>query len=83
MHEDETTWLKFASLCRKSERPQQALGLLHKLLGYDPRVRPAGQAGYGAGSGKPHVMLAYLKHMWYSQDQVGAGGCMVHGCMVA
>lgn len=27
-------------------------------------ITQPGQPGYGAGSGAPHVMLAFLKHLW-------------------
>lgn len=27
-------------------------------------ISSPGQAGYGAGSGAPNVMLAWLKHLW-------------------
>ena len=47
----------------------------------------AGAAGYGAGSGRPEVMLAYVKHQWSLgnrrdafarlQSLVGELGCVV------
>ena len=65
MHEDVDSWLKFVSLCRKSNRPRQAEKMLLNLLRYDPRmVQTPGTRGYGAGSGNPNVMLAYVKHLW-------------------
>jgi hypothetical protein len=30
---------------------------------------PAGQPGFGAGSGAPSVMLAYCKHLWNSGER--------------
>jgi hypothetical protein len=58
-------WLKFASLSRKSGRPRQAERMLVQLLRYDPRtVRTPHAPGYGAGSGAPAVMLAFVKHLW-------------------
>ncbi|ACO68161.1 target of rapamycin kinase [Micromonas commoda] len=62
--EETGTWLKFASLNRKAGRTRQAQRTLLRLLGYDPASRAPGQPGYGAGSGRPEVMLAYVKHQW-------------------
>jgi FKBP12-rapamycin complex-associated protein len=62
--EETATWLKFASLNRKAGRTRQAHRTLLSLLGYDPSSRAPGQVGYGAGSGRPEVMLAYVKHQW-------------------
>ena len=62
--EETATWLKFASLNRKAGRTRQAHCTLLSLLGYDPSSRAPGQVGYGAGSGRPEVMLAYVKHQW-------------------
>ena len=63
--EETSTWLKFASLNRKAGRTRQAQRTLLRLLGYDPASRAPGQPGYGAGSGRPEVMLAYVKHQWW------------------
>ncbi|XP_038877546.1 serine/threonine-protein kinase TOR isoform X3 [Benincasa hispida] len=57
--EDIDTWLKFASLCRKSGRVSQARSTLVKLLQYDPETSENGWY-----SGPPQVMLAYLKYQW-------------------
>lgn len=57
--EDIETWLKFASLCRKSGRVSQARSTLVKLLQYDPETSENGWY-----SGPPQVMLAYLKYQW-------------------
>lgn len=57
--QDIATWLKFASLCRKSGRVSQSQATLVKLLQYDPA-----QEGGGRLSVEPPVMLAYLKHQW-------------------
>ncbi|KAA8545738.1 hypothetical protein F0562_020811 [Nyssa sinensis] len=58
--EDIETWLKFASLCRKSGRISQARSTLVKLLQFDPEttqnIRYHGPP--------PQVMLAYLKYQW-------------------
>ncbi|GIL87381.1 hypothetical protein Vretimale_1690 [Volvox reticuliferus] len=65
MAQDVDNWLKFASLCRKSGRQRQAYRMLLQLLRYNPMsITQRGQPGYGAGSGAPHVMLAFLKHLW-------------------
>ncbi|GLC61314.1 hypothetical protein PLESTB_001742500 [Pleodorina starrii] len=65
MAQDVDNWLKFASLCRKSGRQRQAYRMLLQLLRYNPMaITQPGQPGYGAGSGAPHVMLAFLKHLW-------------------
>lgn len=83
MHEDVEGWAKFASLCRKSGRPRQAERMLVSLLHYDPRsVATPHTPGYGAGSGAPAVMLAFVKHLWatggrqeaLARLQVGAAG---------
>ena len=43
---------------------RQSQDTLVSLLGFNPLSRVQGQPGYGAGSGKPHVMFAFLKHLW-------------------
>ncbi|ERM95810.1 serine/threonine-protein kinase TOR isoform X2 [Amborella trichopoda] len=58
--EDIETWLKFASLCRKSGRISQARSTLLKLLQIDPESAPENPVYYGP----PQVMLAYLKYEW-------------------
>ncbi|XP_061354471.1 serine/threonine-protein kinase TOR isoform X2 [Gastrolobium bilobum] len=58
--EDVETWLKFASLCRKSGRISQARSTLVKLLQYDPEISPENVRYHGP----PQVMLAYLKYQW-------------------
>ncbi|KAM7263834.1 hypothetical protein ACFE04_001517 [Oxalis oulophora] len=58
--EDIETWLKFASLCRKSGRITQARSTLVKLLQYDPETSPENVRYHGP----PQVMLAYLKYQW-------------------
>ncbi|KAL6013161.1 hypothetical protein ACLOJK_003653 [Asimina triloba] len=58
--EDVETWLKFASLCRKSGRISQSRSTLVKLLQYDPELSPASSSYRGP----PEVMLAYLKYQW-------------------
>ncbi|XP_059653076.1 serine/threonine-protein kinase TOR-like isoform X1 [Cornus florida] len=57
--EDTETWLKFASLCRKSGRISRARSTLVKLLQFDPETSQ--NIRYHA---PPQVMLAYLKYQW-------------------
>ncbi|RWR77912.1 serine/threonine-protein kinase TOR isoform X2 [Cinnamomum micranthum f. kanehirae] len=61
--EDIETWLKFASLCRKSGRISQARSTLVKLLQCDPE-----SPGISSFHGPPEVMLAYLKYQWFIGD---------------
>ncbi|KAI3669407.1 hypothetical protein L6452_40642 [Arctium lappa] len=64
--EDSETWLKFASLCRKSGRISQAKSTLIKLLQFDPETTPETLRYHGP----PQVMLAYLKYQWsLGEDQ--------------
>ncbi|KAM5549808.1 serine/threonine-protein kinase TOR [Rosa sericea] len=58
--EDVDTWLKFATLCRKSGRLSQARSTLVKLLQYDPETSHESVRYHGP----PQVMLAYLKYQW-------------------
>ncbi|XP_045500390.1 serine/threonine-protein kinase mTOR isoform X2 [Colias croceus] len=63
--EDMATWLKFASLCRKSGAPRQAHKTLVMLLGIDPsenRDKPL-------PSHEPRLTLAYAKHLWVAGDK--------------
>lgn len=65
MHEDATTWLKFASLCRKSGRITQSEQTLVRLLNdirRDAEVR--GLAPFDSGNHEPDVMYAWFKHLW-------------------
>ncbi|KAB1208603.1 Serine/threonine-protein kinase TOR [Morella rubra] len=64
--EDIETWLKFASLCRKSGRISQARSTLVKLLQYDPETSPE-TVRY---RGPPQVMLSYLKYQWSLGEDV-------------
>nr|XP_043617793.1 serine/threonine-protein kinase TOR isoform X2 [Erigeron canadensis] len=64
--EDSETWMKFASLCRKSGRISQAKSTLIKLLQFDPETRPETSRYHGP----PQVMYAYLKYQWsLGEDQ--------------
>ncbi|KAL3621059.1 hypothetical protein CASFOL_035971 [Castilleja foliolosa] len=58
--EDAETWIKFASLCRKSGRISQARSTLTKLLQFDPESTPVTVRYHG----DPQVILAYLKYQW-------------------
>ncbi|XP_051146490.1 serine/threonine-protein kinase TOR isoform X2 [Andrographis paniculata] len=58
--EDAETWIKFASLCRKSGRISQARSTLTKLLQFDPETTPESVKYHG----DPQVILAYLKYQW-------------------
>ncbi|KAK9166114.1 hypothetical protein Scep_001305 [Stephania cephalantha] len=58
--EDIDTWLKFASLCRKSGRISQARSTLIKLL----QVEPEASLGKLSYQGPPQVIYAYLKYQW-------------------
>ncbi|KAG0469712.1 hypothetical protein HPP92_016412 [Vanilla planifolia] len=64
--EDIETWLKFASLCRKSGRITQARSTLCKLLQYDPESSPTNSYFHG----HPRVILAYLKYQWSLGDDL-------------
>ncbi|KZT51925.1 phosphatidylinositol 3-kinase [Calocera cornea HHB12733] len=62
--DDVHTWVKFANLCRKSDRMQIAEKTLNSLLGQDEeRPRPD---GYKA---PPDVIYAHLKYMWAEGGQ--------------
>lgn len=62
--EDIDTWLKFASLCRKSGRISQGRSTLVKLLQYDPEIAPIKTRF----SGPPQVIFAYLKYQWSLEE---------------
>ncbi|XP_044740220.1 serine/threonine-protein kinase Tor [Chrysoperla carnea] len=63
--EDMHTWLKYASLCRKSG----SLNLSHKtlvmLMGIDPSLNP----DEPLPNTQPRVTLAYSKHLWMSNKK--------------
>lgn len=64
MSEETEIWLKFAALNRKQGRERQSRRTLLRLLEYDPIMCADGTAGFGAGSGRPVVMFAFIKHLW-------------------
>ena len=66
MSEETDIWLKFAALNRKQGRDRQSRRTLLRLLGYDPMLCAEETAGFGAGSGRPKVMFAFIKHLWHT-----------------
>eukprot|EP00795_Rhopilema_esculentum_P000207 gene207-9842_t len=72
--EDMQTWLKYASLCRKSKR----LALSHKtlvmLLGVDPSKSP----DMPIPATYPEVTFAYIKHMWKNDEKQEAFQKLTH-----
>ncbi|CAF4879166.1 unnamed protein product [Pieris macdunnoughi] len=63
--EDMATWLKFASLCRKSGAPRQAHKTLVMLLGIDPSEN----RDMPLPTHEPRLTLAYAKHLWVAGDK--------------
>lgn len=63
--EDMATWLKFASLCRKSGAPRQAHRTLVMLLGTDPSQN----RDMPLPTHEPRLTLAYAKHLWVAGDR--------------
>jgi FKBP12-rapamycin complex-associated protein len=61
-HEDIPTWLKFASLCRKSGRNNMSHKILVTLLGSDPIQNYESKISFSS----PRVSYSFLKHMWAS-----------------
>nr|CAD7398438.1 unnamed protein product [Timema poppensis] len=58
--EDMYTWLKYASLCRKSGRLMLSHKTLVMLMGMDPTQTP----DQALPAHHPQVTFAYTKHMW-------------------
>lgn len=58
--EDVHTWLKYASLCRKSRQLKLSHKTLVMLLGCDPSQSPDQDLPFQ----QPHVTFAYTKHLW-------------------
>ena len=63
--EDERTWLKFASLCRKSGRLQLSHKTLVSILGTDPSKH----IDTNLPTHHPQATLAYCKHLWDSNGK--------------
>ncbi|XP_039949400.1 serine/threonine-protein kinase Tor [Bactrocera neohumeralis] len=66
--EDVHTWLKYASLCRKSGSLHLSHKTLVMLLGTDPSTQPKEQLPYN----QPQVTYAYTKHMAAAENMQGA-----------
>ncbi|QQP56713.1 Serine/threonine-protein kinase TOR, partial [Caligus rogercresseyi] len=60
--EDQRTWLKYASLCRKSGRLQLSNKTLVTILGTDPSESPNSHLP----TNHPRATFAYCKHLWAS-----------------
>lgn len=63
--EDVHTWLKYASLCRKSGSLKLSQKTLIMLLGSDPTTAP----DQPLPSNQPQVTFAYTKHLWVAGEQ--------------
>ncbi|KAL5013660.1 hypothetical protein ScPMuIL_007930 [Solemya velum] len=72
--EDIKTWLKYASLCRKSGRLALSNKTLVMLLGMDPSRQP----DRPIPTINPHVAFAYMKHMWKNNQKNEAYGKLQH-----
>ncbi|GHJ88255.1 hypothetical protein NliqN6_4657 [Naganishia liquefaciens] len=59
-------WIKFANLCRKSDRLDLACKTLNSLLGTSP---PSGGETQGQTRAPPHVVYAYFKYTWAKGDR--------------
>lgn len=64
-HEDFQTWLKFASLCRKSGAINQARKIVISILGCDPVTNPDVQLRLQ----DPRLILSYSKNLWYADNK--------------
>lgn len=64
--EDLHTWLKYASLCRKSGSLMLSHKTLVMLLGYDPSV----DHNLPIRCSQPQVTFAYTKHLWQDGNKV-------------
>ena len=65
--EDERTWLKYASLCRKSGRLHLSHKTLVSILGCDPCKNR--EQLIPVNHGHPQATLAYCKHLWDSNGK--------------
>ncbi|KAJ1521597.1 hypothetical protein ONE63_003248 [Megalurothrips usitatus] len=72
--EDMHTWLKYASLCRKSSRFMLSKKTLVMLMGCDPDDRPDEPLPTTC----PQVTFSFAKHMWMSGKQVEAYNKLHH-----
>eukprot|EP01119_Soliformovum_irregulare_P016010 TRINITY_DN4594_c0_g1_i2.p1 TRINITY_DN4594_c0_g1~~TRINITY_DN4594_c0_g1_i2.p1 ORF type:complete len:2365 (-),score=692.80 TRINITY_DN4594_c0_g1_i2:62-7156(-) len=72
--EDEETWLKLVSLCRKSRKLPLASKILSKMLG-----RPMQEDSKAMLSlDKPRVSFAYIKHLWATEKREEALTALKH-----
>ena len=79
MHEDVNTWLKFASLCRKSGRVAQSEATLKRLLrDVHVDVEARGMLPFSSGSHEPDVLYAWYKHLWATGDRPDAFAGVQH-----
>lgn len=62
--DDVHTWLKYASLCRKSGSLKLSHKTLIMLLGIDPTMAP----DQPLPSNQPQVTFAYTKHLWMAGE---------------
>jgi serine/threonine-protein kinase mTOR len=60
------SWLKFASLCRKSNHVSLAQRILNNLLGYDPKRQAS---PHMIPVQRPVLFYAYMKFMWQVNEQ--------------
>lgn len=67
-HEDVHTWLKYASLCRKSGH----MKLSHKTILMLLQTDPSTGVGQVLPVHQPQVAFAYAKHMWMTGEEVRA-----------
>ncbi|XP_062572359.1 serine/threonine-protein kinase mTOR-like [Saccostrea cucullata] len=72
--EDMKTWLKYASLCRKSGR----LALSHKTLVMLLGMDPAKNTDKPIPTTNPQVTFAFLKHMWKNNQKDSAYSKLQH-----
>lgn len=63
-HEDIHTWLKYASLCRKSGSIKLSHKTLVMLLGTDPSA----DSDAPLPTNQPQVTFAYCKHLWMNNE---------------
>ncbi|CAG5108662.1 Similar to Mtor: Serine/threonine-protein kinase mTOR (Rattus norvegicus), partial [Cotesia congregata] len=72
--DDMYTWLKYASLCRKSGNLKLDHKTLVMLLGSDPSKAPKDPLP----TTHPQVTFAYCKHLWVANDREDAYNQLLH-----
>eukprot|EP00117_Sycon_ciliatum_P022702 scpid3014/ scgid19501/ Serine/threonine-protein kinase mTOR; FK506-binding protein 12-rapamycin complex-associated protein 1; FKBP12-rapamycin complex-associated protein; Mammalian target of rapamycin; Mechanistic target of rapamycin; Rapamycin and FKBP12 target 1; Rapamycin target protein 1 len=70
--ENKHTLIKFASLCRKSNRLELSHKTLCSLFGCEPSKLPEVPTTF------PHVAFAYMKHLWDANDREKAYQHLIH-----